>query len=131
MACRAAAPLGVNLASGRAAARRAATGRGEPAPEQEVLSGEPLATPGRSGLLQADLVRGCDSLPGVAAAVTAVTAVAAAAEGRGGLTQGPYAYRLAGEGGAAVRGVSPGGAARDPTKWTILQQDGPNHLGLW
>ena len=19
----------------------------------------------------------------------------------------------------------------DPTKWTILQQDGPNHLGLW
>ena len=20
---------------------------------------------------------------------------------------------------------------RDPTAWTVLQQDGPNHLGLW
>ena len=22
-------------------------------------------------------------------------------------------------------------AVRDPTTWTIRQQDGPNHLGLW
>ena len=25
----------------------------------------------------------------------------------------------------------PEGKVRDPTAWTILQQDGPNHLGLW
>ena len=24
-----------------------------------------------------------------------------------------------------------GGEVRDPATWTIFQQDGPNHLGLW
>ena len=29
------------------------------------------------------------------------------------------------------RCLSGDGQVRDPTTWTVLQHDGPNHLGLW
>ena len=86
-----------------------------------------LALPGMQNALVADAIASAAGRPVVALVFAAGPVDPALFDGAGAVVDCLYPAEATGATVAAVLT----GAVRGPTSWTILKQNGPNHLGLW